>query len=169
MIVDVKGIPVRRRDGVIVYALVDPEDFAPLNDFVWTLQNGLSGYVRRGGKRSREKANVYMHREIMGLPPFAEDPRVVDHINRDKLDNRRANLRVVTQAQNSQNHPGHPGGTSKHRGVHFDRRRQKWVARAVVARRAHVLGEFATEDEAAAAAVAFRVEHMPFAVEEAIA
>lgn len=75
------------------FALVDNEDFERLNQFNWSYFN--TGYVARcvKGKPS------YIHREIMNpLKGF-----VVDHINRNKLDNRKENLRICTRKQNSQN------------------------------------------------------------------
>ena len=80
---------------------------------VWSYSN--SGYAMRGttagGKKSRgytakdaaEKTRL-MHRQILGL--IHGDGKEVDHINKDRLDNRRANLRVVTRKENCANHYG---------------------------------------------------------------
>ncbi|GAH21431.1 unnamed protein product, partial [marine sediment metagenome] len=48
--------------------------------------------IRRGGKNIQ----IPMHRQILGLKPG--DGKIVDHINRNPLDNRRVNLRIVSQA-----------------------------------------------------------------------
>lgn len=53
-------------------------------------------YARHAGK--------YLHRMILGLED--DDPRVCDHINRNTKDNRRANLRAVTQKENCANRGG---------------------------------------------------------------
>lgn len=101
-----------------------------------------------------------LHRELLGLSE--SDTREVDHINRDRLDNRRCNLRVVTHAQNGQNVPAQ-GGTSPHRGVSFCRQTGRWRAHVMIDGKQNQLGRFDTEQEAAIAAAAFRRKHMPFA------
>lgn len=163
MIVDVPGIPLRRRDGSIVYALVDPCDFVAVNDFRWHLS--AQGYVKREtGTAGQGKKSFYLHREILGLAP--DDPRQVDHKNRNRLDNRRSNLRAVTAAENAQNR-GHQ--TGRFRGVARATHGGTWLARVQIKGVVHYLGRFATEDEAGHAAAAFRREHMPFSFEDAAA
>lgn len=68
---------------------------------------------------------VLMHRLIMHPP----SNKVVDHINGDGLDNRRSNLRVVTQAQNLQNRTMNRNNSSGVSGIYFDKHHCKWVAR----------------------------------------
>ncbi len=160
-------IPLRARDGSIrAHAIVDSTDAAWLNQWRWSL---CAGYASRKESRSvsdRPHARtLLMHRVLLGLT--AGDPREVDHINRDKLDCRRANLRAVTKAQNRQNVPGRSGGTSRHRGVFFEKKSGKWRAQVQVAGHIHILGSFTTEDEAARVATAFRATHMPYSMETA--
>lgn len=106
-----------------------------------------------------------MHRELLGLAHG--DKREADHVNRNKLDNRRSNLRIVTRAQNKQNLDSYAGGTSKHRGVSWNVSREQWVARGRLNGTVHVLGEYEREQDAAAVAAAWRREHMPFSEEAA--
>lgn len=162
MIVDVPGIPVRGRSGLRCYALCDPDDFVELNQWAWTLHRG--GYVARVGIG---KKSILMHRVIMGLEPrgTVQVSLEVDHINGDRLDNRKQNLRVVTRAENAQNLRPRDGGTSRFRGVSFDRRAGKWRAEVTIFYKKHYLGLFDTEDEANAAAIAFRGVHLPYAQE----
>ncbi len=101
-----------------------------------------------------------MHRLILGLE--AGDPLQADHINRDRLDNRRANLRAVTASQNRHNQGSRPGSSSTHRGVSWSEKRGRWEASVNVNGRAHFLGRFADELDAARVASEFRREHMPF-------
>lgn len=153
-------LPLRNRLGkVIAYALIDAADADQMGQWRWTLNT--NGYVWRsvnGGRR-----HVYLHRSLMEREPG--DGLFVDHVNRDKLDNRRENLRVVTPAESRQNTPS-LGGTSGHRGVSWDRHRGKWKAAAQLDRRMHHLGRFDTEDEAAEAVRRWRAKHMPFATED---
>lgn len=115
--------------------------------------------MRNGPRSERPRQTFAMHRQILGLE--AGDGCEVDHRNGDGLDNRRSNLRLVTRAQNKQNVSAR-GGYSKHRGVTFDRRRQKWKAQVKLNGTTHNVGRFDDELEAARAASAFRRQHMPF-------
>jgi hypothetical protein len=100
-----------------------------------------------------------MHRFVLGLRKG--DPRKVDHKNRNRLDNRRENLRVVTSAENAQNLERNYG-RSRHRGVAWHKVTKKWRAVVRLDGRQHHLGYFDDEDEAGAVASAFRAQHMPF-------
>lgn len=70
---------------------------------------------------------IKLHHLLLGKP---EKGMVVDHINRNKLDNRLSNLRVTTQKQNVRNAGMYCTNTSGHKGVTYDKRTQKWVAQA---------------------------------------
>lgn len=153
-------LTLRNKHGAAVgQAIIDIEGFG-LSARRWCL-NGAGYAVRRvsggGGRLER------LHRVVMGLVPG--DGLEVDHINGDKLDNRRANLRVATHAQNGQNilQP-QAGNTSLHRGVH--KCGGVWVARATVAGRTRYIGRFAAETEAADAAREFRAQNLAFANED---
>ena len=96
-----------------------------------------------GNRRSR----TWLHRFILDADPAFE----VDHINLDPLDNRRANLRLCTRAQNEQNKPIARPGRSGFRGVAWESRRNSWRAGISFDSRMLFLGYFA-ECEAAARA-----------------
>lgn len=96
-------------------------------------------------------AQERMHRLVWklenGLIPRG---MVVDHINRDSLDNRSENLRLATPAQNQANQSLRSGPkSSRYRGVR--RRGNKWTAQIQVEGRQMTLGTFHTEDAAARA------------------
>jgi hypothetical protein len=152
-------VSLRNRAGIVVgHALVDAEDLEWASRWTWCLN--ANGYAWRNSRgEPGEAKHVYLHRALLGLR--AGDRRQVDHINRDKLDDRRVNLRIATDATNRQNTPA-IGGSSQYRGVHFDRSRGRWTASAQLNRQGHHLGRFATEQEAAAVAAAWRAKHMPF-------
>jgi hypothetical protein len=98
-----------------------------------------------------ERRNVYLHHFIIGDPPPG---MVVDHINGDRLDNRRANLRFCTLAQNKQNSRPYRGGTSRYKGVSWKRTGKgtgKWLARIRVDGKDIHLGFHKEEEEAAKA------------------
>jgi hypothetical protein len=131
-------------------ALVDVADAEMVGAYRWHM---VWGYAVRKVYVGDKQLGVRMNRELLGLVPGDPD---VDHINGNKLDNRRGNLRVCTNAQNHQNRH-RPG-----RGATWDARRNRWRARVMLAGKQHNLGYFATREEAADAAAAFRREHMPF-------
>jgi hypothetical protein len=97
---------------------------------------------------ARTASDERMHRVILGLPP--KNPHV-DHKNHDRLDNRRSNLRIVTQAQNNTNRRKRAGTSSRFKGVTWSKPRQKWEAQIQVDGWHRMLGRFATEEEAARA------------------
>jgi hypothetical protein len=101
----------------------------------------LLEHVRRCGD------DEYLHRVIAGRR--RGDGLVVDHINRNKLDNRRSNLRSCTQAENMANTDAHRDAVSRHKGVYPFRGR--WQASYMVnGKRCHV-GTFSHERDAAEA------------------
>lgn len=157
-------IPLISRQNVVVgYALVDAELFDELSALRWVL--GRNGYASRNGRElPGPGARVFMHRHIMGLSPG--DGFHTDHINGDKLDNRRENLRVTTCSENLQNRR-HGYGTSRFRGVAWDKRRGNWTAQACLDGRKYYLGAFDDEIAAARAADRWRLEHMPCAQPDA--
>jgi len=74
------------------FVLIDEADYVVLNKYKWHYRNGYAA------RRTHSKS-IYMHRELMVCP----DELQVDHINRDRLDNRRDNLRTVTAVENCAN------------------------------------------------------------------
>ena len=148
---DFVEIPVHDRGVVAAWTLVDSIDAGRACSRRWRLSNG---YVVAGNDNSR----ALLHRLVLRPP----SDLVVDHRDGNPLNNRRANLRAVTQAENQQNRVGgNRGSSSAHRGVFWDRSRLKWVARAQVAGKQYHGGVFDSEQDAAAAAVRLRRELMP--------
>lgn len=151
-----REIPLHARDGSVrAVTKVSPEDYEWLSRYRWKLTP--KGYAQRETSRNGRWTSVRMHRAVMRLE--YGDPLEVDHINLDKLDNRRSNLRIVTSAQQSENVPAR-GGASAHRGV-FRSSSGRWFAKV---RDVH-LGMFETEIEAVAAAKVGRRLLMPNAVD----
>ncbi len=88
-----------------------------------------------------------MHRLVLDAPAGLQ----VDHKNHDGLDNRRANLRLATSAQNGSNRRLGANSASGYKGVIWHERLQRWWARIAVNGNRHDLGYFATAEAAAAA------------------
>ena len=88
------------------YSLVDDNDFEKLSKYNWSYSNGYA-------ERVVTKKRIKMHRVIMNTP----DEMETDHINGDKLDNRKENLRICTHAENQMNVGKQKNNTSGYKGV----------------------------------------------------
>lgn len=134
-------VQVPLRGGLI--ALIDASDAATVLQHKWHAHQGggkryVGSMIRIGDKQTA----ILLHRLILGLT--TGDGRLGDHINGDGLDNRRANLRVATPAQNAWNMRA-ARSRSGFKGVHF--RRGKYIAICNKDR----VGIFSTAEEAARA------------------
>lgn len=126
-------------------AVVSPEDFDALAKFKWhAFRCGRTTYAKRN---TRDGSSGLMHRVILGLANPKQD---VDHANGDGLDNRRANLRLATRAQNNANQRK-TRGSSKFKGVSWSTEKKRWQAIIRPGRKSHMLGRFETEEDAARA------------------
>ncbi len=128
-------------------AMVDDEDAEWAAGFTWYLDK--SGYARTWDCR-------WLHQAIVDRAGLIRDENPVDHINRDALDCRRSNLRIVTWQQNAWNRSG---WTSKATPKGVNRARNgKWQARIMTAGRREYLGTFDSAEEASAAYLRAAVE-----------
>ncbi len=135
-------------------ALVDTEDFDRLNASVWYLCKQGYAYMVMNG------TTVKMHRSVLDY----KGDDTIDHKNGVKLDNRRSNLRIATNSQNISNRRKYAGGSSRFKGVCFDKNNNRWLARISINRNQRNLGRYVCEDDAARAYdVAAREVHGPFA------
>lgn len=127
--------------------LVDDRDFRSLSSHKWYVSR--NGYVYRPTERHENgkaiKSADYLHRVVMGAP----SGMVVDHINGNKLDNRKSNLKVVTQSENNMNAKMTSRNTSGIRGVSWSKHYQRWVPRIAVRGKEIYLGRYKTKEEAA--------------------
>lgn len=163
------SLPLFAGDNVTIvgYALIDAADAAWASQWKWRLSPskgpGDGGYVIRSERPPGEQKRVYrLHRELLGL--VHGDGLEGDHLNFDRLDNRRSNLRTVTHAGNMQHAKSRPG-TSQYRGVSWKAKLQKWQAAARIYGSTQYLGVFDSEEEAARVASDARRLHMPYTIE----
>lgn len=156
-------IPIHGRQGIRGWTLIDCDDYECVSEHRWHFTGeGYVGRTDRSGDRPRDER---LHRMLLGLR-FG-DPREGDHINRDRLDNRRGNLRIANDGQQMQNRAAFSSSSSSFRGVSFcnGRGAKPWKAQVGLGGKNRHLGYFATEQEAADVAAAFRAEHMPYATD----
>lgn len=127
-------------------ALVDDDDFERLNQFNWyALKDGNTFYaVRHSPQINGKRFLIRMHHEIIGMPP---NGLMTDHRNGRGIDNRRKNLRFVTNRQNGQNHKNCKH-SSKYPGVYWDTEYKKWRAGIGINGKTKSLGRFTDEKTA---------------------
>jgi len=129
-----------------LFCMVDDADFELVFKFKWYFKCGYActvfhkkGYSRLDKDRNQ---NIAMHRLLLGFPDG-----VLDHINGNRLDNRRQNLRIVNWQQNASNSMGSSNRKYTYKGVCKDG--NKWIVWVTSKGNSYFLGSFDSELEAA--------------------
>jgi hypothetical protein len=109
---------------IVEWALCDANLYHQLNQIKWHLGHG--GYAH--GFSPLCKRTMSMHHRVWQL--LGNDAIthgfVIDHVNNNRIDNRRSNLRIVSYAQNAQNRLKKPGAVSRFMGVYQSK--DAWIA-----------------------------------------
>lgn len=127
-------------------AIVDDIDYNLLDSFKWCFSHG---YATRTDSNSKK---VYMHRVIRDSPKGY----VTDHINRDRLDNRRSNLRTVTRTMNNLNRSPESNNYSKIKNIYWDKNSSKWRVKIGLGYKTIHLGRFIDINDAKIALAGWR-------------
>jgi hypothetical protein len=128
------------------YTVVDVEDYPKLAQYDWQLYESKSKNLY--AVRFDNGNFIKMHRVIMNAPLG----KIVDHKYGDGLNNRKVNLRIVTKAQNQLNRRKTTAKTtSKYKGVHFDKCKNKYRVAISCNYKRTFLGYFVNEIDAAKA------------------
>ena len=126
----------------------DLEDYDKIKDYTWghsSQHNKPDGYLtttvenRIDGKRKAK--TIFFHKKVVDYP-------IVDHKNRNKLDNRKENLRNATSSENSTNVGLKSNNTSGFIGVGLFKKSQKWYARINVDKVRIFLGQYSSKEDA---------------------
>lgn len=131
------------------FAEIDDDDFGIVSPFKWHAMKGrntvyaATNVRREGGGYS----TVAMHRMINETPKGLH----TDHIDGNGLNNQRANLRTATRTQNAHNRAPNKGSVSAFKGVHWNKRKRRWIASIRVKKKSIFLGQHKDEASAAAA------------------
>lgn len=122
--------------------LFDAEDLSLIESRSWYKDKDgylVSCYYFNGRRRF-----VRFHRIVMKAKPG----QCVDHINKNRADNRKCNLRCCKRAENDRNRSTYSNNTSGVPGVCFDKQRKKWVASISFNKKRILIGRFVSKEDA---------------------
>lgn len=118
---------IRKRDNFIITTFIDIDDIDRCKEYIWYPHHDKNKpdtliYVRH-------KDMYRLHRFIMNL----DDPNlVVDHIDRNPLNNRKENLRVCTVSDNNKNISKYRNNKSGYTGIHWDKYKNKYIVKRMI-------------------------------------
>lgn len=121
--------------------LLDLEDYNKVKDYCWHVNK--RGYVVANSRNGSNRV-VWMHRIITN----ASDRDIVDHINWNRQDNRKSNLRIATKSQNNINIKKRSNNTSGYTGVSRIKRTGKYRSSISIGGNKYYLGDYDTLEEA---------------------
>lgn len=133
--------------GKVVETVINTDDLEKLLKInaTWHVhEKKLNNYIKTNRTHQGKRNNLYLHQVIC----VAEKPLVVDHINRNTLDNRKCNLRPTTRSVNCYNQESKRGND---RGISWDKLTNKWKAYIKISGKQKQLGRFSSIDDARAA------------------
>jgi HNH endonuclease/AP2 domain len=123
------------------------------------------GIVKNGYNCISIMGRWYKTHRLIFLLHYKRLPEVVDHRDRNKLNNKIENLRECTKSENERNRVKYSNNTSGYKGVWFHNQRQKWCAEITVNSKSIKLGLFDTPELASKAyEAASREQHQEFSV-----
>jgi len=130
------------------FAVIDAEDYFRVSQYNWRCtQDGNRYYAFTVISLKGRKRKIFMHRFILNAPRH----KLVDHIDGNGLNNRKANLRLCNHTQNARNRRPNSGCHSKYKGVNWQEGNKKWYAAITKSYERIHIGCFDNEIEAARA------------------
>lgn len=117
------------------YAIVDDSDYELVCNHVWRF-GGRTGYAETSIHSGNTCRTIRMHQLILR----AQKGMVTDHINRNKLDNRRTNLRVASFSENARNRGVNKNSKSGIKGVFLDKRYNQWRCQVTIDHKSKPVG-----------------------------
>ena len=137
-------------------ALVDDEDFELIKTYRWyCFKSRYTFYAISQWYENGERKHVLMHRLILNVP----DGFILDHKNKNGLDNQKENLRLCTHNQNKQNSKMRRHNKSGFRGVHYSKRDKLFYSRIGIDGKRLWIGCFKTAKAAALAYDKYAIKH----------
>jgi len=130
------------------FAVIDPEDYFRVCRYNWRCRLDGNTYYANTSRRIKGRMKIiFMHRLILKAPKH----KLVDHIDGNGLNNRKANLRLCNYTQNAWNRRPAAGGHSKYKGVTWHNNSKGWYVRICKDYKNIYIGCFDNEIEAALA------------------
>lgn len=144
-------IELRRRKGENLWTIIDLEDLEKVINFPYTwfakyqtLNKGFYVYASVYNSETKKYKTLCLHQFIMNA-----NGQAVDHINGDTFDNRKSNLRIVEDSDNSKNRKSkNSNNTSGYRNVSWNKKDKKWVVQMQINKKHKTLGSFDDVHEA---------------------
>ena len=103
--------------------LIDKEDIQKVSQFQWAIDKvGENKFYISTNLYNQHPRKLYLHRFITNCPTG----KCVDHINHNRFDNRKINLKICTIAENNNNFSLSKANTSGHKHICFDKRNNKF-------------------------------------------
>lgn len=125
--------------------IIDYDDFDKFNKYNWFLvKKNIYYYVATDIPFNGKYKRKYLHQIVYG----EKKGFVIDHINRNPLDNRKDNLRFVDKSVNGFNSKIRIDNISGFRNISFDKTRNKWVVRRVINGKYKFLGRYNNLEDA---------------------
>ena len=136
------------------YSYIDIDDVNKISNIFWHVCYMYENYFNVVGWDKIQKKEISLHRYLLNAPQGKQ----VDHINRNPLDNRKNNLRIVTHSENQLNKSLLKTNNSGVKGIRI-RKNGKWQARIMLNKKSISIGHFNTLEEAKIAREKFCKEH----------
>lgn len=124
---------------------IDDEDWSKVEGFNW--KKHTEGYAHTILRGPSGIVNLYMHEQILPCRPGF----VTDHIDGNRLNNQKSNLREVTNSQNMFNRGKPRHNSSGYKGVYYSNSKRRFIAQIWVNRKRKIIGSFLSATEAAEA------------------
>jgi hypothetical protein len=125
--------------------LVDDDDWEYLNEFSWYISHTGYSYTGIWMKFKQTTKQVKMERFIMRVPKGF----IIDHINGNRCDNRKENLRLVTKQENNINRCKRSGCPTTYKGLTWIAKERRWKVRVKLDGKEYYVGRFVNEIDAA--------------------
>ena len=116
------------RQNVVGEALIDKEDVNKVKPYKWRLNKGGTDRSKCNGVYTGNAISskcVSLHRLLVDCP---KKNKYVDHINGNRLDNRKCNLRICSNQENNFNTVKRASNTFGYKGAWYDKTRRRWVS-----------------------------------------
>jgi len=136
----------QHRITTVTETKIDIEDFEKVVEHKWYYSHQHGYICAKEPTPTPSRKGIYLHRVIMG-----DTNGMVDHVDQDKTNNRKENLRLCTISQNAMNTKLYKSNTSGYKGVYYDKKSDAWRAKIEYKRKVYNLGLFSSAEKAAAA------------------